>query len=102
VVSIELVALLAQAEENNAYPTRYDLVANICHEGKPNTGTYKYDTRHVIIVITITLSFPRLFRSSYPHAFPIIVIEYKYSIIVVIRGMKCKIYMCGPQKPCHN
>lgn len=40
-VYIELVALLLQAEENTSYPTRYDLVANICHDGKPNTGTYK-------------------------------------------------------------
>jgi len=37
----EMVKALGESYRRQPISTRYDLIANICHEGKPAKGTYK-------------------------------------------------------------
>jgi U4/U6.U5 tri-snRNP-associated protein 2 len=42
----DLVDTLSEYFEEREIPCRMDLIANICHEGKPETGTYRVHTYH--------------------------------------------------------
>jgi len=46
VEKMDMVDKLVDSYERMTMPTKYDLIANICHDGKPDKGTYRVHVFH--------------------------------------------------------